>query len=454
MALTDEQMQDLQSVTKKSAHTKKEGDEIKVDGKKYEVVNSVDGTTQVIAVAPVDKNGNVDYSQTAIVVAGTQPGANESTDNALKARDGMTPQYKDVRKFYHETEKKVNTHDGDISNMSGFSQSGPAVAKVATDNKVGKVTNFMDWGAQAAYNNGDITKEEKKYLDKHAVVYTDTTKDVTWLDGHGGAIPYGKKVHIEGSMNLVSDHDPNYPHIKGNDPDVNWYVKHHQFTSGMTKEQVKEVAKYKAEHDWNPLNSAQDYIDDYQKEYGDYAKKKTSKIENSLKSRTKVKAKPTATTSLGLKHKFGNKLDFKDLLRHYKGAKGSKRILLRKALLFAGLSAAIKDVGDLAEKVQQLMDQSKEDIKETVEETRAKAFDFAQELDAAEVESLLAEIDFNRIWSEGVEAENLVQAKNFAVKVEKLGSKVLLVGDAIEEADQGAAEKVVVFNEEVIKDFN
>ena len=76
MALTDEQMQDLQSVTKKSAHTKKEGDEIKVDGKKYEVVNSVDGTTQVIAVAPVDKNGNVDYSQTAIVVAGTQPGAN------------------------------------------------------------------------------------------------------------------------------------------------------------------------------------------------------------------------------------------------------------------------------------------------------------------------------------------------------------------------------------------
>lgn len=450
MALTDEQMQDLQSVTKKSAHTKKEGDEIKVDGKKYEVVNSVDGTTQAIAVAPVDKNGNVDYSQTAIVVAGTQPGVNESTDNALKAKDGMTPQYKDVRKFYHETEKKVNTHDGDISNMSGFSQSGPAVAKVAADNKVGKVTNFMDWGAQAAYNNGDITKEEKKYLGKHAVVYTDTTKDVTWLDGHGGAIPYGKKVHIEGSMNLVSDHDPNYPHIKGNGPDVTWYVKHHQFTSGMTKEQVKEVAKYKAEHDWNPLNSAQDYIDDYQKEYGDYAKKKTSKIKNKGSS----KAKQTSVNSLDIKHKFGQKLDFQDLLQHYKGAKGSKRILLRKALLFAGLSAAIEDVGDLAKRVQELMDKSKEDIRQTVEETRSKAFDFAKELDAAEVESLLAEIDFNRIWSEGVEAENFAQAKNFAAKVEELGNKVLSAGDAIEEADQGAAEKVVVFNEEVIKDFN
>ncbi|EMC26767.1 hypothetical protein SMU85_08723 [Streptococcus mutans ST6] len=122
MALTDENVQDLQAVSKKEAGSN-EGDIIKDDkGRQYEVVNSVDGTTQAIAVAPVDKNGNVDYSQTAIVVAGTQPGVNESTDNALKARDGMTPQYKDVRKFYNETEKKVNTHDGDISNMSGHSQ--------------------------------------------------------------------------------------------------------------------------------------------------------------------------------------------------------------------------------------------------------------------------------------------------------------------------------------------
>lgn len=121
MALTDENIQDLQAVTKEKAGYS-EGDPLTdASGKKYEVVASMDGTTQGIAVAPI-VNGKADYSQTAIVVAGTQPGVNESTDNALKARDGMTPQYKDVRKFYNETEKKVNTHDGDISNMSGHSQ--------------------------------------------------------------------------------------------------------------------------------------------------------------------------------------------------------------------------------------------------------------------------------------------------------------------------------------------
>ena len=80
MALTDEQMQDLQKVTKKSA-VKKEGDRINNVGESkqdYEVVASVDSVTQGIAVAPIDKNGNVDYSQTAIVVAGTQTPLDEN----------------------------------------------------------------------------------------------------------------------------------------------------------------------------------------------------------------------------------------------------------------------------------------------------------------------------------------------------------------------------------------
>lgn len=40
MALTDEQMQDLQSVAKKSSNTKNEGDIITVEGKDYEVVRN------------------------------------------------------------------------------------------------------------------------------------------------------------------------------------------------------------------------------------------------------------------------------------------------------------------------------------------------------------------------------------------------------------------------------
>lgn len=457
MALTDEQMQDIQKQTKEASSTKQSGDTIKAGGQEYEVVASTgpDSVTQGISVAPVDANGHTDYSQTAVVVAGTQP-PGDKMGNGLGAEVGSTVrafiqgeygysmQGKDVEKLYQKTEANLNDHKGgEITNMSGHSQAGPAVAKVASKHNVDRVTNFSDWGAGTAYAYGYISEKDKKYLDKHAYIYSDSKNNTTKYAADGGRIPYGHVREVEGS-----NHSTQHARIKGNHVDTDYYVKRHEFCSGMTKEQVKEVAKYKAKHD--SQKDTNDYIKEYKKEYGDYAKKKTSKIKNQGKS----KAKQTSVNSLDIKHKSGQKLDFQDLLQHYKDAKGSKRILLRRALLFAGLSEAIEDVGDLAEKVQQLMDQSKEDIRQTVEETRSKAFDFAKELDAAEVESLLAEIDFNRIWSEGIEAENLAQAKNFAAKVEELGQNVLSAGDAIEGADQGAAEKVVIFNEGVIKDFN
>ncbi|MCB5077465.1 hypothetical protein LGW76_03790 [Streptococcus mutans] len=456
MALTDENMQDLQAVTKESSVTLKEGAPLEAGSQQYEVVATMDSVTQGISVAPI-VNGKADYSQTAVVVAGTQPPGDKngnglgneigSTVRAfIQGEYGYSMQGKDVEELYQKTEANLKEHKGgEITNMSGHSQAGPAVAKVAAKHNVNHVTNFSDWGAGMAYAYGYITEKDKKYLNKHAHIYSDSKNETTKFAADGGNIPYGQVREVEGS-----DHSTQHARIKGNNVDVDYYVKRHQFCSGMTKEQVKEVAKYKAKHDGKKSKATDDYVKEYKKEYGDYAKKKTSKIKNKDSS----KAKQTSVNSLDIKHKSGQKLDFQDLLQHYKGTKGSKRILLRKALLFAGLSAAIEDVGDLAKRVQELMDKSKEDIRQTVEETRSKAFDFAKELDAAEVESLLADIDFNRIWSEGVEAENFAQAKNFAAKVEELGNKVLSAGDAIEEADQGAAEKVVVFNEEVIKDFN
>lgn len=456
MALTDEQMQDLQEKTKTASSNLEAGDTLKAGGQRYEVVTSMDSVTQGISVAPI-VNGKADYSQTAVVVAGTQPPGDKngnglgneigSTVRAfIQGEYGYSMQGKDVEELYQKTEANLKEHKGgEITNMSGHSQAGPAVAKVAAKHNVNHVTNFSDWGAGMAYAYGYITEKDKKYLNKHAHIYSDSKNKTTKFAADGGNILYGQVREVEGS-----DHSTQHARIKGNNVDVDYYVKRHQFCSGMTKEQVKEVAKYKAKHDGKKSKATDDYVKEYKKEYGDYAKKKTSKIKNKGSSKTKQ----TSVNSLDIKHKSGQKLDFQDLLQHYKGTKGSKRILLRKALLFAGLSAAIEDVGDLAKRVQELMDKSKEDIRQTVEETRSKAFDFAKELDAAEVESLLAEIDFNRIWSEGVEAENFAQAKNFAAKVEELGNKVLSAGDAIEEADQGAAEKVVVFNEEVIKDFN
>ena len=83
MALTDEQIQDLQGKTKEASSKLEQGDTFTAGGQQYEVVASTgpDSVTQGISVAPIVK-GEPDYSQTAIVVAGTQP-PNDEKGNGL-----------------------------------------------------------------------------------------------------------------------------------------------------------------------------------------------------------------------------------------------------------------------------------------------------------------------------------------------------------------------------------
>ncbi|NLQ50507.1 hypothetical protein D3856_10645, partial [Streptococcus mutans] len=85
MALTDKNMQFLQGKVQKYCE---KGDKNVIYNKEtteyYKVINKQSGTTQAIAVAPVHKDGTVDYGQTSIAVYGTQPGLNKSTENAIK----------------------------------------------------------------------------------------------------------------------------------------------------------------------------------------------------------------------------------------------------------------------------------------------------------------------------------------------------------------------------------
>lgn len=143
--------------------------------------------TQAIAVAPIDSSGNVDYSQTAIIVAGTQPENPASFGNAVKAAwdptSSLTAQTQDIRNFYQSTMKKLaDKPNGYISNMSGFSQSGPAVAKVASEQNVPHITNFDDWASMGATNpyilgivknfpHEYLTPSDIAYLNKRARIY-------------------------------------------------------------------------------------------------------------------------------------------------------------------------------------------------------------------------------------------------------------------------------------------
>jgi hypothetical protein len=95
MALSDQQIQVLQKYVKpvtsqipttknSKIYVKETGSKLQSDQRTPGDPNSKD-VTQAIAVAPIDSNGKVDYSQTAIIVAGTQPENPASFGNAVKA---------------------------------------------------------------------------------------------------------------------------------------------------------------------------------------------------------------------------------------------------------------------------------------------------------------------------------------------------------------------------------
>lgn len=82
MSLSDEEIQKLQLGLKSNVRNKP-GDvkSYLINGEKryFQIVNSMDDTTQAIAFVPVDdqKGSNPNYQETTIVVAGTQvPGEN------------------------------------------------------------------------------------------------------------------------------------------------------------------------------------------------------------------------------------------------------------------------------------------------------------------------------------------------------------------------------------------
>lgn len=474
MALTDKNMQDLQKVTKENANISP-GKTFSAgkgnDKQKYKVVNSANGATQAIAVAPVGKNGKVDYSQTAIVVAGTQPVTENITKapdilndplrpayreisswRAIDASEGygpihwgkghLTKQVNDVNQFYNQTNRLL-PKNGKITNISGHSQAAPAVAKVAAKHKVGKITNFDDWGGEGAVKNGDITKSDIKYLNKHAHIYSDAENDVTKNDGHDGEIPYGKVYEVDGKK-----HSAQYPRIKGNKPDVSWYVKHNQFCSGMTKAQVEKVAKAKAKAakkttinptTWFDSTDYKDYMKDYTNTYGSYAKGK--------KKKEKKKTTPLATQVSKKLKDFENKgIDKVHSLKESgDSGRGGKSILLKPEGIPSITTKAKASVQRAEKKLRQAMDETKQEVHQIIEQTRNEAFSIAPDLSAGEIEELLAEIDFSNCWDQGAESDNLILIKQYVAKVEKLTSNINTASDTFQSVDEEEANGMNCF---------
>ena len=385
MALNDEQVQELQVDVLKIIKEKNVNEQFGLErsGKKYQLINEVNETTQAIAVAPLDKEGHPDYSQTTIVVAGTQaPDGDinnhviESGFNAVTARVQLTEQTKDVREFYNQSLASAKKMAGkgqevDISNMSGFSQAGPAVAKVAAEMKVQKITNFMDWGAWASLtmNSSDykgISNEELAYLNKHLHSYSDQGKDLTSWDGHGGIIPYGKVFTVEGKH-----HNAGLPKIKGNSPDFEWYEKNLLFCSGMSKSQVERIvdkilSKSSIDNAYKTM-ARPELIERYEVEYGPFA------------------PEPTKQDLISLNIK-----QIKELKDSLKTSSGSKKISLREELVRVSAETTKLQAEVYEEEIKSKIESAKENVSQKISSLKTEAYSIARHLPSSEVEALLS----------------------------------------------------------------
>ncbi|MBZ2160085.1 hypothetical protein K1I93_08355 [Streptococcus australis] len=435
MALNDEQVQELQVDVLKIIKEKNVNEQFGLErsGKKYQLINEVNETTQAIAVAPLDKEGHPDYSQTTIVVAGTQaPDGDinnhviESGFNAVTARVQLTEQTKDVREFYNQSLASAKKMAGkgqevNISNMSGFSQAGPAVAKVAAEMKVQKITNFMDWGAWASlYKNSSdykgISNEELAYLNKHLHSYSDQGKDLTSWDGHGGIIPYGKVFTVEGKH-----HNAGLPKIKGNSPDFEWYEKNLLFCSGMSKSQVERIvdkilSKSSIDNAYKTM-ARPELIERYEVEYGPFA------------------PEPTKQDLISLNIK-----QIKELKNSLKTSSGSKKISLREELVRVSAETAKLQAEVYEEEIKSKIESEKEKVSQKISSLKSEAYSIARHLPSSEVEVLLSELTLDTAWNSGKETKTITAASDYKNTMSQISDNLNKVADRIIESDQIGAK--------------
>lgn len=474
MALSDSDIQGIHSkVTNVLKPTKANqkilsGDNpLIINGKQYSVVNHVpknlnsDDVTQAVAVAPMDANGNVDYSQTAIVVAGTQPDNPASLWNAVRAgwdpTTSLTAQTQDVRNFYQSTLAKLkNKSNGYISNMSGFSQSGPAVAKVASEQRVPHITNFDDWasrGATTPYLMGlfknlpheYLTPSDIKYLNTHARIYLDGYRALTSLDGGGGNVPYGKQFIIQSSdidvndyiwtdkngvhFNFapwLKDHTPSFAKLKGNGLDIDWYIRNNKFCSGMTYDQALKIAKYKARKakslsldptTWVDSTDYKKYLEDYVRTYGPFAP--DNPAEQLLKGFNK---------------------DIKSYKGQLKSASGGKAISLRSDLVKTVAGKASLQAEEYARNVKETLESEKRRLESDIQEVRHQAYQIARHLQTWEIESLLSQFSMSTCWDAGVESTTLEEVEKYQKELTTFSEKLSAAADKIVAVDRESAQ--------------
>ena len=409
-------------------------------GTKYEIINSENSATEAIAVAPI-VNNKTDYSRTIVLTAGTQNKFNplknsfgeigttvESVSGAADAAygSGLSPQYAKMDEFFAETQRRLEekgVEGGQIWYSSAHSQAGVPNAKLSVKYRVKEIVNYYDWGAKKSVDTGHFTASDMKYLKKHAIIYSDSGKEITGGDGNGGAIPYGQVRLYEGKS-----HNIQTPYLKGNNYDFDKYIKKNKFVSGMTEKQVRKIAEYKAKT--YKVNVAianyglemdkvtpEYYVREYLKEYGPFA------------------PEPSKQELLTLKRR---RID--ELHASLKTSSGSQMISLREELVRTSAQTAQLQAEVYEQAIKDKLANAKESVSQHITELRSAAYTLAHNLSGGEIEGLLSELSFELAWNTGIEAATLSSASSYQTKMTSIAGKLNKAADRIVEIDQKGSQ--------------
>ena len=436
MALTHQNIQDLHSVVRDWKNLEQgTRRSITFGGPEYEIINSENSATEAIAVAPV-VNDKADYSKTIVLTAGTQDKINPLKNslgqmgNTVKSvigadaayGSGLSPQYDTLDNFFAETQRRLEekgVEGGQIWYSSAHSQGGVPNVKLSVKYRVKEIVNFYDWGAKKAVDSGHFTKSELKYLEKHAIIYSDSGKEITGWDGNGGAIPYGKVRVFEGKSHSVQT-----PDLKGNNFDFDKYIKRGKFISGMTEKQVRKAIEVKLKAIKNGKNkefltslNPNFYLILYKKMYGDFA------------------PEPSKQDLISI-----NRGYIDELHASLRTSSGDKIISLREELVRTSAQTAQLQAEVYEQEIKDKLASAKSKVEEHISELSKAAYTLAHNLSAGEVEDLLSELTLSKAWNGGTEASTLNSASAYTTKMTEIAGNLNKAADNIVAIDEKGAQ--------------
>ena len=278
------------SIDKIKKTVQKENKNVRLDiqGKKqdfriiHKSASNKDNQLNAMAIAPINSDGKADYDNVAVVYAGTNTWGETGRDGFATAGvayiGGLSEEYYDAERFLTQTKDKLAKHNGTITDVAGFSQSGGYMMKMAAKHgqKSGfRTTSFDDWGQNQI---STLTKSEQAWLKENPEALLRYQND-SWAD-------LSNRDHIFGTIQGVIGsgvHGTLANYFDGNFFNLDRLAKAGIFAPNMTKEQVLLAAKNwvrKKAHWKNYENEAvgvKERIKVYLTQYGIYASHSYSK---------------------------------------------------------------------------------------------------------------------------------------------------------------------------------